>query len=292
VRRWPSTLVWVVALGLVSSSAGSAAGAGAPEPDEFERLLPRLVRVASLYRDSALKFDCRESMTYTVFGEGKHAKKFAYLFVYDDEKGFGDYRLTRRQLKKESTQEKASPEDFGIRVFLKRAYLFTLVFDERLLPFHQYSPEGEEFVLGRRAIRIFVEPLPPMRAGWNDWLGWYWVDSETTQILKVEAYQDESAIAWVALQADLERAANSQQDFGRWYEIKKVTVEFGVEKNGMRFPSRVELSRDGYWVRGGRPDASRKARRLALTTQVYSNYRFFEIKTAEEITAYVEGGDD
>jgi len=284
-RLWLPALLWMAALLVAVSSTGPAT---ASETDEIERLLSRLVRVASLYRHSALGFECREAMTHTVFGKGKHAKNFAYLFVHDDEEESPrEYRLTRRQIKKESTLEEANPDDHGIKLFLHNAYLFMAVFEERRQPFYRYSLEGEEDVLGRRAKRLFVEPRAPMRSNLNEWLGWFWIDSETTQVLKVEAYQAESAVAWLNLQADLGRAENDEQGSHRDYEIEKVTVEFGVERNGMRFPSHVEILQERYDVWGGRPTANK----IARTTQVYSDYRFFEIKTAEEISAWVGGGD-
>jgi hypothetical protein len=53
----------------------------------------------------------------------------------------------------------------------------------------------------------------------------------------------------------------------------------------MRFPGRGEILRERYDVWGDRPEGNA----LARTTQFFSDYRFFDIKTAEEIPAYVEG---
>jgi hypothetical protein len=226
--RAAALLCFVVPVIGISSTGPSRAS----ESEEIEALLRRLVRVSSLYRDSALQFECRETIGYTVFGKGKKFKKFAYLFVYDDEEGFSDYRLTRRQIKNEETLEEA---------------------------------------------RV------------NDWLGWFWIDTETSQILKVVAYQAESASDWVQLQSDLVRARYEADVFHRGYILEKVTVEFGVERNGMRFPSRVDIVLERYDLWGGRPEGNRRPKELARTVQNFTDYRFFEIKTAEEIGKHIAG---
>jgi len=192
----------------------------------------------------------------------------------------------------EDTLEEARPEEFGIGMFLKNAYLFTQLFSERRQPFYRYSVEGEERVLGRPATRLFLAPESPMQPKVNEWLGRFWIDTETSQILKVEAYEAESATDWVSLQSDLVHARYAAEVFYREYVLEKVTVEFDVERNGMRFPSRVDIVLERYELLGGRPERNRKPRKLARTKQNFTNYRFFEIKTAEEISKHIEGGGD
>src|SRR5215471_18228675 len=61
-------------------------------PPAIEDLLRGLDRASYLYLDTALKFACKERIVESGPGMRPRNHIFDYLFVYDKEKGFQDYR--------------------------------------------------------------------------------------------------------------------------------------------------------------------------------------------------------
>src|SRR5678816_1572077 len=83
------------------------------------------------------------------------------------------------------------PEDYRVPAFLESAYLWAFTFRADRQPLFQFERLGDESVDGRAAVVIQFVPRAPIRKKLNDWAGYAWIDRETSQILKVEAYSPE-----------------------------------------------------------------------------------------------------
>jgi hypothetical protein len=251
-----------------------------------------MARVAGLYRDQALKFTCDETIYYTgALGPSVH--KFKYIYRYSEEEAkLLDYRTPRgrAERKSDAAQERAALENYGIPVYLLRAYSWVFVFSESVQSSYDFSIEGEEVVLGLPAVRLSFEAQPPFREGVNDWYGTAWIDRSTHQLLRIEALRAEEREQELLLAKSIEvEAAQSSSSYRGTYTFSRYTTEFDVEENGMRFPGRVVIERSSHTVRGGRGKGGVTEQMLFRVTQSYKKYRFFGVRTAEQIHSIVEG---
>ncbi len=266
------TAILHVAHAQVPPSAGPAPGAGAPQC---------LAGVARLYRDSALSFSCREEITTRSIRKKDYA--FRYVYVFDDRRGFMDHR-TRPWDRK---GREVDPGKYPIPQFLRQAYSWAFLFDAAAAGQHRFERTGEAEVLGRPAVRLRFEPADEAAIGSQSWFGTAWIDRETCQILKVEAQKPEHHARQMEFEAEVSlAAAYRESNSRRIFLIERVTTEFTVVKNGMRFPGRVEIDLTRYVIPGeGRTQAFR-TEHIYNVEQVYSDYQFFSVRTAEEIRAF------
>jgi hypothetical protein len=254
------------------------------ERSRLRGVLARLDRVARLYQDTALRFECREKFRVTNVETGRRVRE-SLAYVYADEDGTGpvDVRLIRRGRGGKARSETVTPERFHIKSYVKNALLFIFLFEKDRWSHYDYRLRGEETILDRRALRVDLVPQIPIERGVNEWLGAAWFDAETLQPLRFEGYQYEDVEKREALRRDLERAPQEERSFQSQYDLTKIEAAFGVEKNGMRFPSRVTLLITRHRVLGGdRRDHHFQKTRLQ-TVQEYDQYRFFSVRTREEI---------
>ena len=260
-------------------------GGGGPVP---ERALHRLARVAELYRDNALGFACEETIAYT--GRTTGRLQFAYLFIRDDSGKLRDYRTKKTGKTAEERSREVDLRDYNVPRFLASAYLFAFVFRSDRQPLYRFYAAGEDRIDGRSAMRVQFIPRNPIRKGLNDWVGYADIDRETSQILRVDAYTPENWNLLVRRDADVAAAeARKPQDDHPTYEIERIVTEFGFEKNGMRFPSHVEITTTQFTVLPGGAQDPYRENKLRTVTQDYSGFEFFSVRSSEEITRFVNG---
>ncbi len=272
----------MILVGVLSMGTAAAAADKAPS---LQDIVMRLSRTALLFRDTALEFTCRESISWT--GRGKPGKEnFEYVFVYDEENGFQDYRTERFFGKRRSAPAPVDPERYGVPVFLRSAYLWIFVFRESRQPYHRYRIVGEEEVLGVPAVQIEFEPIPPYREKINDWFGTAWVDPEMGQLLKVVAYRPGHYHAMKKLETYGTGGSLGASEI----EFQAVTTLFTEEKNGLRFPGKVIVERTLFrWAERSR----RPRKKIVLRVeQSYRKYQFFSVRTSAEIRAHIRGETD
>lgn len=271
------------------------------EDPRLETLLRRLSRTAELFRDTTLQFACTEEFRWRGAGDPGEAT-FEYVFVYDDENGFEDYRTTPFHGKRRKAPAEISPSDRGVPWFLRSAYLWIFVFRESRQGLHHYRIVGEEEVLGVDAVLIEFEPIPPIQPEVNDWYGVAWVDPALGQLLKVVALEpDDHQIrrkfedTWRSNIVDEARA-----------EYSTVTTVFTQERSGLRFPGKVTLenaryrwrkkpekAKEVYKREGGRnllkerPAGVSRKKVLMRVEQTYRDYRFFSVRTVDEVENYI-----
>ena len=73
------------------------------------------------------------------------------------------------------------------------------------------------------------------------------------------------------------------------YDVADIVTEFTVEKNGMRFPGRVEIVKSRYKIFKGKRGAKAIERDLFRVTQAYTSYRFFGVRARDRVRDIVAG---
>jgi hypothetical protein len=253
----------------------------ADDTPTLDELLPRLSRFALLYWDTALRFACKERINWERI-EGSGKETFAYVFTHDEEKGFQDFRMHTGWAANRRNPRKLHPT---APAHLSSAFLWVFVFRDSRQPFHRYTVTGEERMHGRDAVRIEFEPVPPIQNDVNDWYGTAWVDRETSQLLRVEAYSPDDHAVKLRLDDHLANAYPNDWN----YDLRRIVTDFTTVENGMRFPGRVEIHRTRHRVRSSNGYVRTNAIPLLKVTQTYRNYRFFSTRTEEEILGFIAG---
>ena len=75
----------------------------------------------------------------------------------------------------------------------------------------------------------------------------------------------------------------------RKFEMTTYSTVFGYVRNGMRFPTEVRTERREYLVPGDDIDDPKAGHRMFLVLQTFDRYRFFGVRTAEQVTEIVLG---
>jgi len=260
------------------------AGADPASPIPLSEALDRLSRVAKLYRDSALSFSCDERITDE--GVQDRSFDFDYVYVYSDVHGFADYRTDPR----DPAHLPVRMHRYHLPRYLLMAYSWAFVFDESRQKLHRYEIGGWEDFGGRRALAVRFEPIPPYRAGVNDWFGTAWIDADSFQILEVRALKAADQRKQEKLEREFAKPGpGPPPGVGAGYLIEKVSTDFSVEKNGMRFPGTVVIWNSRYRIQEKDSVKGIQEAPVYRVTQSYTNYRFFNVRTEEEIRDLVRG---
>jgi hypothetical protein len=269
---WKPALLPVAAVFCLTASAADVG--------DMERTLSRLARVAELYRDTALGFACQETIAYS--GDATGRIQFAYLFIRDDHGRLRDFRTWKTGTTAKERGREVNPADYRVPAFLESAYLWAFIFRADRQPLFHFEKLRDETSRDRAAIVIQFVPRAPIRKRLNDWAGYAWIDRDTTQILKVEAYSP----------ADWNRKMRSKAELlieRQPYDIERVVTEFGFEKNGMRFPSHVELTTTRHSVVSGNTRDELRESTVQTLTQDYSRFEFYSVRSSDEIMRFVDG---
>ena len=258
------------------AKAAPAAEAPSPAPEtgvELPVLLDRMDRAASLYRQAALKFSCRETIRT---GAGK-ILRFEYLYVIDDDGMFRDYRTKVG----DSQALEVSPTTLPVNHWLSRAYSWVFLFGREFTRIVRYRLLGTGQADDRDTVLVGFEPIPPIRKEFNDWIGTAWVEPETGRIVRVEAKGAYDMETVRAAEAGLPPPGKGPRPDKLRFRVRSATTEFGVEKNEMLLPSEAVVEIEEHTVPGrdGRPSSSRVIYR---TVQTYAGYRFFGVSAEEK----------
>ena len=270
---------------LASCSFCPLGGAGEDLPQRPE-LLSRMSRVAQLYRDQALRFTCDETIVYYPVGGSRKVNKFAYVYSATAEGVLQDYRAPRRG----GDRPGESLEPVGVPEYVTRAYSWIFIFEARLQSGYAFEIRRREEVRGRPAIRVWFEPIPPVIHDANDWHGTVWIDDESGQVLRAEGLKHEDFVARERFLADLNEPLSTGVVDARpgLYSFSEVRTDFAKEQHGMRFPSKVVVTGHRYRIKVGA--YKKKARKLPAhkVVQTYKHYRFFGVRTREQIQRLVD----
>jgi len=73
------------------------------------------------------------------------------------------------------------------------------------------------------------------------------------------------------------------------YDIGRIATVFGFEKNGMHFPSHVEITTSRSTVVPGATEGALREATLRRVTQDYSRFEFFSARSRAGIIRFVDG---
>jgi hypothetical protein len=251
----------------------------APAPPPLQDLLAGLDRASNLYLDTALHFACNEKIVERRPEERK-VQKFEYLFVFDKSHGFRDYRTVVRK----GQRQQVNPTELGLGLFLERAYMWVLVFNRTRQDKYRYRIEATGTIHGTPVVGVRFEPIPPYQESINDWSGTAWIDPSSYQILRVEAMKAKDLEEQARMEKEAEGVeAPPEEGAERSYRIERVITWFTVTKNGMRFPGTARIDSTLYDL--SPRTEGRDPERISVnhTTQTYSKYRFYGVRTFEEV---------
>jgi len=280
MRRTTRSSLLVTALLLLGGTPQTT-----PEAPALPELLMGMDRASRLYLDTALRFTCDETITEPF--SAPRIRHFQYIFVHEPDGSLQDYRMSKGK----GVRPEVDLGKLGFNHFLNRAYFWVLIFNSKRQKLFRYEGLGEAEALGVKAQMILFEPIPPYQEAINDWFGTAWVDPETFQILRVQAMKADKHENWENLKRDLELAtAGDEEPAGRYYEIQTTSTEFGMVKNGMRFPSRAEIVSSLYSLSKAVPTARANLARQERTVQTYKRYKFYGVRTREEIRNLLHPG--
>ena len=258
-------------------------GLSSPGPGEtnvpLQPILERLDKVAGLYRDNALSFACHEHILYTSGKPDPVVYDLEYIYEFDEKKTLHDHRTWPGGRKDHPGRDVAMSE-LSVPSYVMRAYSSIFVFQREKRPSYQFSVLGNETVLGRDAWVIGFESIPPYREAYNDWFGQAWVDRETYQLLRVKQMKADQHEEKLRLEADLDASGGRRPTE---HVIEEIEIEFSVEKNQMRFPSRVVTRRSRYQIRETSKGRKSVEWPLFKVEQTYSSYQFYGVRTSEQI---------
>jgi hypothetical protein len=249
----------------------------------LDSVLEHLDRVAGLYRDQALRFTCDETITYTT-DDAIKTHEFTYIYLYSDDNRLMDSREPRGPAPDASPRKRERLENYGLPMYVLRAYSWLFLFERAKQPFHRYEVLGPGEALDRPAIRVRFEAVPPYQGGVNEWCGTTWVDRDTWQPLRVEAMAVEQCGSTEQLKQQIAGSTAPSKATLTW-----IMTEFDVVENGMRFPGRVVAKRSTYRVEMVGDMPSMRERPVFEITQRYENYKFFGVRTEEEISKTIKG---
>jgi hypothetical protein len=261
---------FAIARGSGGDPAPAPVAAAAPGVD-LAALLERMDRAASLYRQAALNFSCRE----TIHTDGGPNLRFDYLYAFGKDGRLRDYR-TRVG---DSQAVEVSPHTLPVKHAMLRAYSWVFLFERERWPHLRYRILDTARTLGHEAVLVGFEPVPPIRREVNDWTGTVWVEPSTGRIVRVEAKGAEDLETLRLFEASM--APGERPPAPHRFPVLIATTEFGVEKNGMLLPTKATVEIEEHQIpgRGGRAPSTKTVYRVL---QTYANYRFFGVRAEEK----------
>jgi len=283
-------VAWILAAALTLEGPARGAAEGEGHDARLEQLLDRLDKVAALCRDSALKFSCHERITYYPGTPDIRTYDLEYMYVYNKANGLMDYRNEiRAGRKKDKSPREISLDELGLPAVVLRAYSAIFIFERSKHDSYRYAIVRDEKVLGRNAVVIRFEAIPPYMPDYNDLFGLAWVDLETSQLLKVDTLKADQYEVRQRLEADLAGHSTGTDRPNQDYIIQRILSEFSVEHNGMRFPSRVVIRSSHFEVTERDGVRTAVERQIFLIEQTYSKYSFYGVRAHEQIRDFVSG---
>jgi hypothetical protein len=256
-----------------------------------DQVLDHLGRLAELYRDQALQFTCDERIDYEDRANKHEIHDFEYIYVYDESRGFLEYRtLPHAGVKKGAPPAEIDPAMYRLPTFVRRAYSWIFIFEPGKRKLYRYTLEGRELVHGRQALRLRFDPILPYDTDLNDWVGMAWVDEEDSQLLRIEAQKVDQRARKLAYERLLSGVDPIEDHAGEPYSFMEIATEFKEQKNDLAFPDATVTTRRHCEAKPGKHGIKSTCWPVYSVTQTYTNYRFFSIRTRDEIRAFLSGG--
>jgi hypothetical protein len=186
-----------------------------------------------------------------------------YRYDYQLVRKGGKIKESRILLEENSRRMYEEDADLKTSVFTFDKFLFgpIAVLSAENRQYYDFKIIKEETWDGEKVAVLEARPKPSLTQ--NVIFGKIWIRKRDFSILKMECNQKSIANFWILE----ERAKKYKAD----PEIMTI-VEYGVEKNGVRFPSRCSIE-EGYRNKKGKKFVRSETR------VVYKNYKFFTVET-------------
>jgi hypothetical protein len=251
---------------------------------QLEDLLPRLARRAAIYKETALRFACVEEVTLSEFGKEESVKKensvvHDYLLETTPRSGLQPYRAILSRNGKETNRHQVKPE-YGT----PEPYAWQLLFVESGQGRFLFELMDKEFLNPNDTWVIDFIALASYATGERieEWEGTVWVDQDTLDILRVRARPSKEVDT---LEAQLAEHRQAFRILGMSTKKKprtrSLTVEFNLQREELRFPSRSLYSIhlvDEVDVR----------RSESSVVQRFRDYVFFDVESLDKFKAMQE----
>ncbi len=255
---------------------------------ELDEILKKCAEYCEKVENSALFFVCKEKIREEIFVEHSMRRivvrggrprtyriptkkeKNEYVYDYQLMKKGKSIKESRTMIEEngEKKNEKDAPLKTKTFYSLKSVYGPVGLLSEKFQEQYNYKLLKEDKISRRKA--YVIEAVPKKRIEENPNFGKLWVDKVDFSVLKIEMAQ-ESLAGFEELESKMIKSGVTP--------ILKAIHHYGVEKNGIRFPSKTvfEEAYSGYW-RG-------KSRQSKIIIEYY-DYRFF---TVDVEVKYKEG---
>ncbi len=277
-----------VLLALAAGARDAAVGPASGPDARLARILERTRAYCAKLERAALDFTCLERIVEETFtppeirpdtaidtsvssGRLSYAyqnfkRSYRSTYVYDYQFVRKDARKTERRILIQENGRKKKVEDAELSTMSVRVEnaLFGPIglLGEQWQAKHDYKIIGEETQKGKKVVVIEAVPKPSLDG--PHCYGRIWVQEEDASILKIS--WEQSSVGNFALVEQTARSLDAEP------RLTSVT-EFGVLKNGIRFPSK-DTTEEAYLLKG-----EKKPFVKSLTTIRYTDYKFFTVET-------------
>jgi hypothetical protein len=225
-------------------------------------------------REEIYSYALPSSGRYVVVGEGEgpmslevRARRFTktnnLIYDYQMIRQKGEMQESRTLIEENGVRKEEKNAPLKIKRFYSERPIFGPVgfLSKEWHDLYNYEIIDDDKVESRRAYVIEVRPKTPIENKPN--YGKIWVDKEDSSILRIDVEQ-ESLPGFEKIRQEAEKEKLTPHF--------KTTHIYGVEKNGLRFPSRTVFEEEYSRVKAGKFKVSK-------TTIRYENYRFFTVDT-------------
>jgi hypothetical protein len=268
-------LVAAAILAGICSPAGAQSGG---RSTQLESLLARLAGRAAMYETTALRFACEEQVDLVEYNAKETAKTqraevHDYLLAYTEEGGLQPYRALLKRDAKSVSRKEVRP-DYAVPEPYAWNLLFTLEHQARF----QFELLEAEVIEPSITWVLAFHPVLPYTDGntIEQWGGRVWVDQDTLDVVQVEAEPANQAETMEARLAEYRQSFSFLGLKGKPRpRARSIRVEFGVEREGIRLPSR-SLATTRLLAGDGRD------RLASSVVQRYRDYVFYGVESQEQ----------
>jgi len=243
----------------------------------MQRMLPLLAASSRRYESYARRFTCTERIREADYGwssgeaGSERSHTYAYLLLFDED--HSRYDVLRNPVSKNGQVESGTAHSVDLPA--PDAYAWTFLFstrNQRVLHFYYVGREIKDYRLCH--VIDFVSSIPVVEGhDPREWSGTVWIEDGTWNFVRIEAdpsFQERRLTGQWRLYTESMNLP--------WGKLKprprgqRIEVEFNYFRDGLLFPTRVDL-REFVWVGRGTDITDSR------TTMDYTDYRFFQTGT-------------
>jgi hypothetical protein len=252
-----------------------------PERQIDQTRLPQILAEAASYcwkfGNATLNYVCLEDVTEVIYSPYKKIPRSFndILETGATSRYLYDYQLIKKD--QDIQEQRILLEDNGRKTEIKDAPLMVkrfkyrhiilgpMLLNEYWQPLHDYRIVGSEKVKGEFCLVIQAVPKPSTKL--SHLFGKIWVSERDYKVWRLEWYQE--SLDNYELAEETAKILQARPQL-------KMTMEYGFEEKGIRFPSKCVFSEEYLNIKGVIFIRS-------VTTVVYKNYKFFTVETEVQV---------